>query len=205
MQTIGSKSCILIGYGLKSGADQRMLTRELQLQKARFGTKNAILSLVFEVDMMPKAASQSVDEMEEVGPSSVINPQQAEDHKCRMEQTIEDLKENTKEEAIQEIMKDFMESVMMTCREIHTPMMSADTKKVLHSVGDPCGLALRPQTEYIENRLEVIMSEEELPESEDLLQMVSNIEPISNETKEILISMMDHTAEAYHQAAQAVE
>ena len=48
MQTIGSKSCILIGHGLKSGADQSMLTRELQLYKARFGAKNVILSLVLE-------------------------------------------------------------------------------------------------------------------------------------------------------------
>ena len=48
MQTIGSKSCILIGCGLKSGVDQRMLTRELQLHKQRFGAKNVILSLVLE-------------------------------------------------------------------------------------------------------------------------------------------------------------
>ena len=54
-----------------------------------------------------------------------------------MEQAIEDLKENAKEEAIQEIMKDFVELVMTTCVEIHTSMAGADTQNVLHSMGDP--------------------------------------------------------------------
>ena len=67
----------MIGYGLKSGTDQSMLTRELQLYKARFGAKNAILSLVFRGDnvvapsqvhfsyTMPKAMEKSSAEPEE--------------------------------------------------------------------------------------------------------------------------------------------
>ena len=50
MGIIGSKSCNLIGYRLRSGANQSMLARELQLYKARFGAKNIILSLVFGED-----------------------------------------------------------------------------------------------------------------------------------------------------------
>lgn len=48
---------------------------------------------------------------------------------------------------------------MEACIEVHTPMMGADPKKVLHSMGDPYGLALRPWTEEIENRMEVAMPE----------------------------------------------
>ena len=48
----------MIGHGLKSGTDQSMLTRKLQLYKARFGLKNAILSLVLE-ETTPVAPSSS--------------------------------------------------------------------------------------------------------------------------------------------------
>ena len=94
---------------------------------------------------------------------------------------------------------------MMACCEVYAPMRDANIKKILHSIGDPYGLALRPQTEEVENRLEVPMPEEELPEMEDLLQLVGGMEPISDKTNEILIAMVDHTAEAYHYTAQAAE
>ena len=37
----------MIGYGVKIGANQSILAREMQLYEARFGTKNIFLSLVF--------------------------------------------------------------------------------------------------------------------------------------------------------------
>ena len=153
---------------------------------------------------MPKAARKSTSEREEAGPSGVVNSQQAEDHKRKMEKMIEDLEESVKDEAVTKIMEVFIDMVKTICREVHAPMKSADTKKVLHLMGDPYGLALKPNTKEIEERLEVVMPEE-LTEMEDLLQIVSSVEPISEEAKEKLITMMDHTAEAYHHAAHAAE
>ena len=49
------------------------------------------------------------------------------------------------------------------------------------------------------------MPEEEVTESQDLLQMVRNVEPISDKAKDTLIAMMDHMAEAYYHVAQAAE
>ena len=91
------------------------------------------------------------------------------------------------------------------CTDVHAPMAGMDPKKVLHALGDPYCLALRPQTEEIENRLELVMPEEEVTESQDLLQMVGNIESISGKAKDTLIVMMDHMAEAYYHVAQAAE
>ena len=102
-------------------------------------------------------------------------------------------------------MKEFINEGKAICRNVHTPMTGTDSKKVLHVMGDPYGLARRPQTEVIEERLELAMPKEEITETQDLLQMVGNIEPISDKAKELLIAMTDHTAEAYHHAAQATE
>ena len=122
-----------------------------------------------------------------------------------MEQAVDRLKESAKEEEISEIIKQFIDEVKSICKDVHTPMTGVDSKKVLHEMGDPYGLALRPQTEAIEDRLELAMPKEEIMETQELLQMVGNIEPISDKGKDMLIAMMDHTAETYHHAAQATE
>ena len=49
------------------------------------------------------------------------------------------------------------------------------------------------------------MPEEEVIESQDLLQMVTNVKPISDKAKDTLVRMMEHTAEAYYDMAQAAE
>ena len=89
------------------------------------------------------------------------------------------------EEEIEEIMGPFIEEVKEICLEVYTPMESADVKKVLHTLGDPYGLALRPQTEDVERQLELVLPEEEVTEPGDLIKMVENVEPISDKAKEI--------------------
>ena len=115
------------------------------------------------------------------------------------------MKESTKEEEISEIMKQFIDETKSICEDVHIPMAGVDSRQVLHAMGDPYGLALRPQTEAIEDRLELAMPEDEITETQYLLQMVGNIEPISDKEKDMLIAMMDHTAEAYHHAALVAE
>ena len=154
---------------------------------------------------MPKATRCLSGDGEEVGPLGIINPQQAEDHRRRMEQAVKELKEKANDEEITEIMESFINKVKSICTDIHTPMAGTDLEKVLHTLGDPYGLALRPQTEEIETQLELAMSEEEVTELQDLLQMVGNIEPILDKAKDTLIVMMDHMAEGYYHVAQAAE
>ena len=142
---------------------------------------------------------------EEAGLSGVINLRQAEDHKQHMEQAVKVLQEKAKEKEITEIMEPFINKIKSICEDIHTPMEGADTKIVLHTLGDPYGLAPRPQTEETKSKLELAMPEEEAIESRDLLQMIENVEPILDKAKDTLVRMMEHMAEAYYHAAQAAE
>ena len=154
---------------------------------------------------MPKRCRDPPAKEEVAGPSGVANPQQAKNHKLHLDQAIKELRERAMEEEIKEIMGPFINKVKEICTEVYTPMESADEKKVLHALGDPHGLALRPQTENIERQLELALPEEEVTEPGELLKMVENIEPISDKAKNILVKMMENTAEAYFQAAQAAE
>ena len=122
-----------------------------------------------------------------------------------MEEVVKELKEKANDKEISEIMEQFINEVKSICKDVHTPMAGADPKKVLHALEDPYGLALRPQTEEIENQLELVMPEEEVTESQDLLQMIGNIEPILDKAKDTLIVMMDYMVEAYYHVAQAAE
>ena len=154
---------------------------------------------------MPKRCRDSPAKEDAAGPSGVTNPPQAEDHKVHLDQAIEKLRDKAMEEEIEEIMGPFIEKVKEICSEVYAPMESTDVKKVLHALGDPYSLALRPQTEDVERQLELVLSEEEFTEPGDLIKMVENVEPISDKAKELLIKMMEHTSEAYFQAAQAAE
>ena len=149
---------------------------------------------------MSKGMRESSAEEEVAGPSGVVNPQQTKSHKLRLDQAIKELQERAKEEEIEEIMEPFINKVKEICTEVYTPMESADGKSVLHALGD-----LRPQTENTKKQLELSLPEEEVTESGELLQMVENIEPMSDKAKHMLDKMMEHTAEAYFQAAQAAE
>ena len=82
---------------------------------------------------------------------------------------MDDLRKSVMEQNIREIMGDFVVAVTACCEEIYPPLTGADTQKVLHSMGDPYGLALREQTEEVENRLELCMPEEELPEADEMI------------------------------------
>ena len=53
--------------------------------------------------------------------------------------------------------------------------------------------------------LEVITPEEELPEPEEMVRWANSIEPLSEESKAILIKMMEQLSEAHYQAAQAAQ
>ena len=154
---------------------------------------------------MPKRCRDSPPKEDAAGPSGVTNPRQAEDHKVRLDQTITKLRDKAMDKEIEEIMGPFIEEVKEICSEVYGPMESADTTKVLHALGDPYGLALRPQTEDVERQLELVLPEEEVTEAGDLIKMVENVDPISDKAKELLIKMMEHTSEAYFQAAQAAE
>ena len=72
-------------------------------------------------------------------------------------------------------------------------------------MGDPYGLAIREQTEEVESRLELCMPEEELPEADEMIWMASSMEPLSDEARTTLTSLMEHTAEVHYQAAQAAK
>ena len=139
------------------------------------------------------------------GHMGMINPQEAKEHWCKLDETIENLKKDANEEEIQEIMKNFIEVTKTACMEVHTPMVGTDVLKVLHSMGDPYGLTLWQQTKEVERRLKVMMPEEELIEGKELACMVDTVEPITAETKETLINLMGHMVEAYYQAAQVAE
>ena len=49
------------------------------------------------------------------------------------------------------------------------------------------------------------MPEEELPKADEMIRMVSSMEPLSDEPRATLTSMMEHIAEAHYQAAQAAK
>ena len=92
---------------------------------------------------MPKGQDKSSVEEEDVAPlHGAINEAEAERHRQKLHQTIIDLKTSATEPDIREIMGDFILSTKTCCEEVYPPLRNADVQKVLHSIGDPYGLAI---------------------------------------------------------------
>ena len=83
-------------------------------------------------------------------------------------------------------------------------MAQGNIASVLHSIKDLYGLALQVMEE-IKVRLEAIMPNDKLPKGRDVAQMVENMDPITPEIQEMIITLMDHMAQAYYQAGLAAE
>ena len=152
----------MIGYGLKSGADQSMLARELQLYKARFGTKNGILVLVFEgtktpvskggVKMATRKASREEDmelvgEAEEVGTDSATNPTQGARHVQALDKIMDEMETRVKEEEVQDVSREALEQIKAKIAEVVPQMAKASVSMVLGSIKDPTCLAIRLATD----------------------------------------------------------
>ena len=153
---------------------------------------------------MPKAnRGDSGDKS--ASPHGAINGEEAEWHRQKLEKVIDDLKRRAKEPSIKEIMGDFVLSIKTCCEEIYPPLTSADIRKVLHSMGDPYGLAIREQTEEVESRLQLCMPEEELLETDEMIRWAGSMEPLSDESRTTLTSMLEHIAESHYEAAQAAK
>ena len=92
---------------------------------------------------MPKAHNKlGMDKEVAVPPHGAINKAEGERHRQKLPQTINDLKTNTSEPEIREIMGEFILATKICCEEIYPPLRNADVNKVLHSMGDPYGLAI---------------------------------------------------------------
>ena len=155
---------------------------------------------------MPKALQKTDTHKEDMAtPHGAINEEEAEHHRGMLQKAVLDLKENATGTEIKEIMGDFITDIKVCCEKIYPPLVNAEVKKVLHSLGDPYGLALREQSEEVETMLEAIMPEEDLPEPEEMVRWANSIEPLSEESKQTLIRMMEQLAEAHYQAGQAAQ
>ena len=188
-----------------SGTDQRMPLWKLTLYNPVFWRVQHHSELILQTQNAQSTAKSREEEEDDVPLHGTINEEEARWHRHKLEQMINDLKRSALEPEIREIMGDFILSIKTCCKEIYPPLMIADAQKVLHSMGNPYGLAVWEQTEEVETMLEVSMPEEDLPETDEVVRWESNMEPLSGKSKNTLTSMMEHISEAHYQAAQAAQ
>ena len=103
---------------------------------------NVILSLFFQTETKCLRQTEGDSGNESAPPPRAINEEEAEMHRQKLEKMIDDLRRSALEPSIREIMGDFVISIKTCCEEIYPPLTSADVQKVLHSMGDPYGLAI---------------------------------------------------------------
>ena len=185
MQTIGSKSCILIGYRLESGANSKYVCRELRLYKVRFGTESIILSLVSgginhqtQEGIMPKAMQNIGEEMEE-GPDLhvVINPEEVRSHVEALDEAMGMVEENNNENNTEGITEITIQKIKMVLGNTFSMMAEANIEAMFEAVKDHSFRVLQPRLDGTDQLLEEIIPMEEVPQAPDVIRNIETSDP----------------------------
>ena len=87
---------------------------------------------------MPKAHHKTDMDKEGMAlPHGAVNDEEAEHHREMLQKTVTDLKESATGPKLKKIMGDFIMATKLCCEKIYPPLINAEVKKVLHSIGDP--------------------------------------------------------------------
>ena len=99
----------------------------------------------------------------------VINPQEATRHVLSLDETLNNMEARIKVGKEKDVLKDAVVQFKDVISQTVPQMGDADIAKVIHSVGNPKCLALRPRTEEREGMLELVMPLEDAPGEKLLL------------------------------------
>ena len=122
-----------------------------------------------------------------------------------LQKAVADLKESATGTEIKEIMGDFITAIKSCVKRSTPPPHECRSKKGAIFNRRSLWTGLERTSEEIETMLEAIMPEEELPEPEEMVRWANSIEPLSEESKETLVKMMEQLVEAHYQAGQAAQ
>ena len=140
---------------------------------------------------------------ESLGPAGVVNLHQAAHHQQLMKDTLEDFQCRIDEGHVKDILKQLIEEMKNIISRVYKPINQADILAILWATLNPSCTALRPVSEESERYLEDLMPDEEIPPGEKVAAKVSQIQPITYDQKDMLVSLFDDLSVAPERLSRA--
>ena len=154
---------------------------------------------------MLKAMKKTVpaEEEEETGLHGTTNLEEAKRHAHTLDDALEKLHKSIREGVAEDMMKKMIEWFKRAIIDIAPMMEEANVNSVLHSMKDTSCMALMPQTEDHDERLEEIMPKEDLPSGSEVVTQAKELDDLTSEQKELLTELFGELEVAHNSLAKA--
>ena len=137
----------------------------------------------------------------DVEPAGMVNKQEAQHHKCLVEDALLDFKCHIEGGVVKDMMKQLVEEFKFIITQVYPAMEEANVITMLHAIPDCTCLAMQPQTLEVEGMLEDIMPEEDIPISKKMAVEASNIKPLMYMQKAMIVSLFNDILVAHEHLA----
>ena len=184
-----------------------MLIQELTLYKAKFQCIKSYSELILPSHQNKhhaKGRSKTIPTVEEdeIGLLGRTNLEEAKEHTDTLDDTLERLEEIIREGATENIMRKMIVWFRKAIIKITPSMEEANADTVLNSIKDIARMALMPQTEERDERLEEIVPEEDLPSASDIVAQAQELEDLTLEQREKITELFDELEVAHYALAK---
>ena len=152
---------------------------------------------------MPKVQRKTPEEAEEVGPSTIINPDEAREHVIDLEASMLNIEERVKAGNTVNLLKETLNNMKTGLAATISSMETADIDIVLQSVKDKNVHVLSPRTETGEKLLNELLLSNEIPSASGVIQTVQGVDTLSRTDQELIGELFDSLKTAHDHLATA--
>ena len=155
------------------------------------------------VSKMPKAQRKTSEEAEEIGPSAVINPDEAREHVKDLEALMSNVEEMVKTGNTVNLLKETLNNMKTQLTPTIPTMETAEVDIILQAIKDKNFHILSPRTETGEKLLEELLPSDDIPSASGVIQTVQEADTLSRKDQELIAELFDSLETAYDQLATA--
>ena len=133
----------------------------------------------------------------------VVNPIEARHHVQLLDKAMQTLESKIKMGEIKNVLKDALEQVHNVISKTVLQMKEANTAGVLKSIKDPTCLILHEKTVNVEQLLEDIISEEDIPSGRSVIEGAQRVGNLTEEQRGLIAEVFKLMEVAYDHEARA--
>ena len=153
---------------------------------------------------MPKATQNSTA-VEEEGddPHSVVNPLEAKANTNSLDQVMTLIQEQVEEGDMADLLERAMSDMKTTLANTIPIMQLADISMVTRAIRDKCFNILLPRSDEMDQVLEEILPNEEIPSTSDVLWSAQRVETLTEADQRVIAELFETLEIAHDQLATA--
>ena len=152
---------------------------------------------------MPKAQSKTSTPSPEDDPHGSINPLEARAHAESLDDIMATIEKQVKKKDTEDLLERTISDIKEALTNLTPSMQLADQSTVMRAVRDKCFNVLLPRSDELDQILEEIIPDEEIPNAPDVIQAAQQREDMSEADQKVVAEIFESLEIAHDQIATA--